>query len=126
MLDLKLLRGDPDTVRAALARRGEDGGLDRVLEDVLDPNRNVDQAFRTTVLTTDAGQVHSGFGLREEGQTLVFFDSKGETVRLPAVEVDERSTSSLSPMPANLSEQIKEDDFYNLVAFLLTLRAKTP
>ena len=31
MLDLKLLRGDPDTVRAALARRGEDGGLDRVL-----------------------------------------------------------------------------------------------
>ncbi|HMS62330.1 MAG TPA: serine--tRNA ligase [Solirubrobacteraceae bacterium] len=32
MLDLKLLRGDPDTVRAALARRGEDGGLDRVLE----------------------------------------------------------------------------------------------
>jgi seryl-tRNA synthetase len=31
VLDLKLLRGDPDTVRAALARRGEDGGLDRVL-----------------------------------------------------------------------------------------------
>ena len=32
MLDLKLLRGDPAMVRAALARRGDDGGLDRVLE----------------------------------------------------------------------------------------------
>ncbi len=32
MLDLKLLRGDPAMVRAALARRGDDGGLDGVLE----------------------------------------------------------------------------------------------
>ena len=32
MLDLKLLRGDPDGVRTALARRGDDGGLGRVLE----------------------------------------------------------------------------------------------
>jgi seryl-tRNA synthetase len=32
VLDLKVLRRDPDAVRAALARRGEDGGLDRVLE----------------------------------------------------------------------------------------------
>jgi len=32
VLDLKLLRGDPAMVRAALARRGDAGGLDRVLE----------------------------------------------------------------------------------------------
>lgn len=31
MLDLKLLRTDTDAVRAALARRGDDGGLDAVL-----------------------------------------------------------------------------------------------
>ena len=32
MLDLKLIRRDPERVRAALARRGEAGALDRVLE----------------------------------------------------------------------------------------------
>jgi seryl-tRNA synthetase len=32
MLDLKALRRDPDAVRAALARRGDDAGVDRVLE----------------------------------------------------------------------------------------------
>src|SRR3954466_9890423 len=31
MLDLRLIRRDPDTVRAALARRGDDGRLDEVL-----------------------------------------------------------------------------------------------
>src|SRR3954468_19571729 len=32
MLDLKVIRRDPEGVRAALARRGDDPGLDRVLE----------------------------------------------------------------------------------------------
>jgi seryl-tRNA synthetase len=32
MLDLKVLRRDPEAVRAALARRGDDAGIDRVLE----------------------------------------------------------------------------------------------
>ena len=32
MLDLKLLRADPDAARAALARRGDDGSLDAILE----------------------------------------------------------------------------------------------
>ena len=32
MLDLRALRSDPDAARAALARRGADAGLDRVLE----------------------------------------------------------------------------------------------
>jgi seryl-tRNA synthetase len=31
VLDLRLIRRDPDAVRAALARRGDDGGLDEVL-----------------------------------------------------------------------------------------------
>jgi seryl-tRNA synthetase len=32
VLDLRLIRRDPDAVRAALARRGDEAGLDRVLE----------------------------------------------------------------------------------------------
>lgn len=99
-------------------------GLDRVLEDVLDPNRNVDQAFRVTSLSTEDGQVVNGFGLREEGETLVLFDSAGKPVRVQAKDVDQRSILPLSPMPANLAEQIPEEDFYHLVEFLLSQKAK--
>ena len=99
-------------------------GLDRLLEDMLDPNRNVDQAFRTVIVQTDGGQVVSGFGLREEGSTLVLSDSKGEQIRLPLAEVESRTPSSLSPMPGNISEQIPEADFYQLLAFLLSQRPK--
>jgi putative heme-binding domain-containing protein len=99
-------------------------GLDRLLEDLLDPNRNVDQAFRVTLIETDAGQIVSGFGLREEGATLVLYDSAGKEIRLPRDEIVSRNPSALSPMPANISDMINEQEFYQLVAFLLNQRPK--
>jgi putative heme-binding domain-containing protein len=97
-------------------------GLDRLLEDVLDPNRNVDQAFRTTVLTLKKGQIVSGLLLREEGAVLVMADAQGKEVRVPAKEVEERSISSMSPMPANFADLIPEPEFHDLMMFLLELR----
>ena len=58
-------------------------GLDRLLEDVLDPNRNVDQAFRLTILNLKDGKVVRGLLLREEGEVLVMADDKGKEVRVP-------------------------------------------
>jgi putative heme-binding domain-containing protein len=94
-------------------------GLDRLLEDILDPSRNVDQALRTTVLSTKDGRSVSGLLLREEGAVYVMADAQGKEVRVPRDDVDERRTSLLSPMPANLAEALKEDEFHHLMAFLL-------
>jgi putative heme-binding domain-containing protein len=99
-------------------------GLDRLLEDVLDPNRNVDQMFRLTTLNLKKGQVVSGLLLKEEGAVLVLADNQGKEVRVAKDEVDERSTSQVSPMPANFVEQISEADFNNLLAYLLSLQSK--
>jgi putative heme-binding domain-containing protein len=99
-------------------------GLDRVLEDVLDPNRNVDQNFRMTILNLKDGKVVRGLLLREEGEVLVMADDKGKEVPVPKKDVDERSTVQQSPMPATFAEQIPETDFYNLMAFLLKQTAK--
>jgi putative heme-binding domain-containing protein len=97
-------------------------GLDRLLEDVLDPNRNVDQAFRATMLNLTNGQTVTGLFLREEGAVLVMADDQGKEVRVPKKSVEERLTSQLSPMPANFAEQIPEPEFYNLMAYLLSQR----
>src|SRR5206468_9401404 len=97
-------------------------GLDRLLEDIIDPNRNVDQTFRSTTLNLKNGQIMSGLVLREEGEVVVLADSQGKEVRVDKKNIEERTVSQLSPMPANLVEQIPEADFYNLMAFLLEQR----
>jgi putative heme-binding domain-containing protein len=99
-------------------------GLDRLLEDVLDPNRNVDQAFRLTTLELENGQVVSGLLLREEGEVLVLADAQGKEVRVRKADVAQRSTSQMSPMPANFAEQVSQADFYNLLAYLLAQQVK--
>jgi putative heme-binding domain-containing protein len=99
-------------------------GLDRLLEDTLDPSRNVDVAFRMVTIETDAGQILSGFGLREEGKMLVFNDAGGQPVRVPLTEVVQRTQTALSPMPSNVIEQIPERDYYALLAYLLSLKDK--
>jgi putative heme-binding domain-containing protein len=95
------------------------------MEDILDPNRNVDQTFRVTNLALKNGQIVSGLLLREEGEVLIIADSQGKEVRVPKSSVEERSISPLSPMPANLTDQITEADFFQLMAFLLSRRETT-
>lgn len=94
-------------------------GLERLLEDTLDSNRNVDQAFRSTSLVLLSGKTVQGLLLREEGEVLVLADNLGKEVRVSKKDVDQRSLSPLSPMPANFDEQIPEADFYHLMAYLL-------
>jgi putative heme-binding domain-containing protein len=94
-------------------------GLDRLLEDIVDPSRNVDQAFRVTTLELKNGQIISGLLLREEGQVLVLADSRGQEVRVAGQDVTDRTLSQLSPMPVGLPDQMSDADFNNLLAFLL-------
>jgi putative heme-binding domain-containing protein len=99
-------------------------GVERILEDTLDPNRNIDAAFRTTILNLKNGQVVMGLVLREEGEVLVLADNQGKEVRVPKANVEERTLAALSPMPANVLDQIPEADYYHLLAYLLAQRPK--
>jgi putative heme-binding domain-containing protein len=101
-------------------------GAERILEDVLDPSRNVDAPFRATVLNLLDGRTLTGLLLREEGQVLVLADANGKEVRVQQTDIDKRTTSTLSPMPANFDTAIPEEDFYQLLAYLLEQRAKDP
>jgi putative heme-binding domain-containing protein len=101
-------------------------GVERLLEDVLDPNRNVDQAFRTTQIVTSDGRNLIGLVLREEGRVLVLADNQGKEFRVPADEIDERVESQLSVMPANVPDLMPEHDFAHLIGYLLSQRAAAP
>lgn len=94
-------------------------GLERIIEDVLDPNRNVDPAFNPSLVTLKDDTAITGLLRREEGAVLVFVDSLGKEVTVPKSEVVERRESQLSLMPANFGETLSPEEFYDLMAFLL-------
>jgi putative heme-binding domain-containing protein len=95
-------------------------GVERLLEDILDPNRSVDAAFRTTLLVLKDGDVTSGLLRREEGETVVLADSTGKEITIPKKQVAERRQSDTSLMPENFGELLSPEEFNHLLAYLLS------
>jgi putative heme-binding domain-containing protein len=98
-------------------------GLDRLVEDILAPNRNVDVAFRSSTIVTDRGRVLNGLIKRTEGARLVLVDSKGEEISVATDSIEQQVLSNLSPMPANFGESLTDEQFRQLLAYLLALRS---
>lgn len=101
-------------------------GVERLLEDLLDPNRNIDPAFRTTRIVLKNGRDLFGLFLRDDGDVTVLADNQGKEIRVPRAQIDEKSVIPLSPMPANLVDQIPETEFLHLLEFLLQQTAALP
>ncbi|MEK7674827.1 MAG: HEAT repeat domain-containing protein [Verrucomicrobiota bacterium] len=96
-------------------------GLERIIEDVLDPNRNVDRAFRTHILKLKDGDVASGLPRREEGELVILADSTGKEFSVPKKEIEMRRESESSLMPENFGDIIPPEDFHHLMAYLLSI-----
>ena len=99
-------------------------GIGRLLEDILDPNRTVDKNFRATIIATDGGLVHTGLVTGQEGEIILLVDQLGKEQRIPEGEIIDRRVSTQSAMPANVVEQLPDQDLYDLLAFLLTKSVK--
>lgn len=97
-------------------------GLDRLLEDVLTPNRNVDVAFRSRTYLLDNGKIFSGLFRRTEGKLTVIADAKGNEVSFPTAQVSAEKTADVSIMPENWGETIPAQDLRALLAFLMSQR----
>jgi len=95
-------------------------GSERLFEDILDPNRNVDVAFRSTTIVTSEGKVLSGLVRRAEGQSLVLADNQGKEFTVAKSEIDQQQKTNASLMPDNFGTTIPAAELLDLVAFLLS------
>ena len=99
-------------------------GVDRLLEDLLDPHRNVAPDYRrTTVVTTD-GQILSGLLRPGKGTKRILVDQQGKELVLESEQIDEAIVSPLSAMPTGLAGHLEAQPFYDLVTYLLTLQGR--
>lgn len=97
-------------------------GTDRLIEDILDPKRNLDPSFRySTIILTD-NQVITGLQRREDAGTIVFIDTTGKEVAVPQGRIKRRIPSNASLMPDNFADVIAAEEFNHLMAFLLSKR----
>jgi putative heme-binding domain-containing protein len=94
-------------------------GADRLIEDILDPNRNVDSHFRLHQIMLRDGSALAGFVRGEAGQTVLLVDATGTEHRVAKGDIAEDKEMPQSIMPPVFAETIPADAFNNLLAWLL-------
>ena len=93
-------------------------GPQRLAEDVLEPNTNVDKAFRITALLLDDDTVLTGLVRDVEDGSVMVTGQDGKVRQLPASRVVERRESEQSLMPANFGELLDDHQLASLLKYL--------
>ena len=98
-------------------------GAERLSEDILDPNRNVDAHFHLHTLTLKDGSVLSGFLKGEAGQVLILADVAGQEQRVSKNDLAKDVTTPMSLMPPVFGQTLDEKTFINLLGYLMNEKA---
>ncbi|HTE33366.1 MAG TPA: c-type cytochrome, partial [Chryseolinea sp.] len=96
-------------------------GAAGLIEKIIDPNRNISQAFKNYSITMKDGTLKTGLFRRDEGETKVFADITGKEFTVVTKDIAEQKQSKYTLMPDSFANTIKERDFYQLINYLLTL-----
>ncbi|MCF7788978.1 MAG: c-type cytochrome [Prosthecobacter sp.] len=98
-------------------------GAERLSEDILDPNRNVDAHFHLHTLTLKDGSALSGFLKGEAGQVLILADAAGQEHRVSKNDLAKDVTTPMSLMPPVFGLTLDEATFINLLGYLMNEKA---
>ncbi len=91
--------------------------LDYLLTNMIDPNAEIPNDYRTTVLRTKDNRVLVGVILRSEGQSITIA-TPAEVMTVAKADVAAIEPQQFSMMPEGLVLAFKEDELCDLVAYL--------
>jgi putative membrane-bound dehydrogenase-like protein len=93
--------------------------LDAILTNVLDPNLVIGAPYLVNVAKTKDGDVISGLLVESSDKQVVLKDQTKTTI-IPRSQLEKLTVQNVSMMPEGLETQMSEQEFRDLVAFLLT------
>ncbi|MDW8221431.1 MAG: c-type cytochrome [Gemmatales bacterium] len=98
---------------------GAERSLDYLLINILDPNRVVGQPYFTYLILTKDGKVITGLLAAEDAQTITVRRENNVLETVQKTNIEDMKIETRSLMPENLDQNITEQEFRDLVSYLL-------
>jgi quinoprotein glucose dehydrogenase len=112
------LEGVGGAVGPDLTRLWDTSSVEKIMESIIDPSKEIKEGFQTYVATTKKGQVFTGLKITQNADEVVLRDANAQDIRIATKDLDELAMSKQSLMPDNVIAQLTFDQFIDLVAFL--------
>jgi len=95
-------------------------GADAIAEKIIDPNRNISEAFRNYTIKLKDGKVLTGLYRRDQGAVVIFGDLSGKEFSIARNEIAEQKPSRYTIMPDHFGTTLSQKEFNMLLSYLLT------
>jgi putative membrane-bound dehydrogenase-like protein len=118
------MEGVGGNVGPDLTRLWDTHSIEKVVESILEPSKEIKEGYQSYVATTKKGQVYVGLKVSQTADEVVLRDATGKDVRLATLDIEDLSPSKLSLMPENAISQLTYDQFIDLIAFLKDRKAQ--
>ena len=100
-----------------------DRGIDSVLLNILDPNRDVMPQYQSYVLATTSGRVVTGMIADETANSVTIRKPDGGDETVPRHQIEELRSTGLSFMPEGLDKQIDVPAMADLLAYISSVKS---
>jgi putative heme-binding domain-containing protein len=112
------MEGVGGSVGPDLSRVWDTMALEKILESIVEPSKEIKEGFQTYRVATTGEQVFTGLKIKEDDKEVVIRDANGRDTRVSKDEIDSLVPSKVSLMPDNVVSQISYEQFIDLLAFL--------
>jgi putative heme-binding domain-containing protein len=112
------LEGVGGAVGPDLTRMWETQTVEKLLEAIVDPSKEIKEGFQTYRLTTTDSKVFTGLKVKDDAKEVIIRDANGRDNRVAKDEIESLVPSKISLMPDNVVSQLNYDQFIDLLAFL--------
>lgn len=92
--------------------------IEKIIESIVDPSREIKEGFETWTVVTTAGKVYGGLRISEGPPQFVLRGANGRDYRIYVNEIEEKIPSKRSLMPDETTSQLTLTEFVDLIAFL--------
>lgn len=117
-----LVDGRGGEIGPNLTRIGGSMSRKKLIESILEPSKEVSPQFTSWTMVSTSGQVYTGMIVHENEGKTVLGDAAGKLVEVKTADVEERVPQKTSVMPEKLADRLTVQEFFDLVAFLESLR----
>ncbi len=113
-----VLEGTGTAVGPDLTRAWETLTLDKLLESILEPSKEIKEGYPSFTVVTRDGRVLTGLLVSETAEELVVKDTAGKEVRTAALDVALKERDERSLMPEGSASHLSLEELADLLAFL--------
>ncbi len=118
------MEGVGGNVGPDLTRLWDTQTLDKLIESIVEPSKEIKEGFQAYTATTKKGLTFTGLKITQTTDEVVLREASGKDIHIATRDLEELTASKKSLMPDNVISQLNYNQFLDLLAFLTSRSAQ--